>query len=129
MCDRLVKIEEQTFARLGDEIGGRFIFIASDAWRISEAIFETYGLEEVQGMQNLVFVAFQGMLKEVNWFHLFFMAGNYPLLNSRLRFVWESIFRAFTVSRAHSSSNASRTSSPAWPTSLCIKAIDGWTYL
>jgi hypothetical protein len=87
----LAKAQQETFARLGEEKGGHFVNIANDAIDISGAVLGTYRPE----IQKLVLLRFFGMLKEVRWFHLFFLAGNYALLNARLRFVWESMFRAF----------------------------------
>ena len=34
------------------------------------------------------------MLKELNWLHVLFLSGNYPIALSRLRFNWERVFRA-----------------------------------
>jgi len=44
-----------------------------------------------------MYIYFSGLFKEVHWFQLLFLAGNYPLLHRSLRFVWEMIFRAYHV--------------------------------
>ena len=44
-----------------------------------------------------MYIYFSGLFKEVYWFQLLFLAGNYPLLHRGLRFVWEMIFRAYYV--------------------------------
>jgi hypothetical protein len=44
-----------------------------------------------------MYIYFNGLFKEVYWFQLLFLAGNYPLLHRSLRFVWEMIFRAYHV--------------------------------
>ncbi len=45
--------------------------------------------------RNLVLFTLSGLFKEAGWFHSIFVAGNYPLLLSQIRFVWESMFRAY----------------------------------
>src|SRR5260370_14081154 len=91
-CARLVPIERETLEKLGEEKGGFFVSLANDWLAINSAVMEAY-----PGKQccNLVVLTFWGLFKEVCWFHSFFVAGNYPLLLSRLRFVWESLFRAY----------------------------------
>jgi len=64
-----------------------------DDWlTINSAVIATYLGEQAH---NLVLHTFLGLFKEVYWFHFFFVSGKYPLLLSRLRFVWESVFRAY----------------------------------
>jgi hypothetical protein len=90
MCGRLVEIERRTLKRLGKK-SGHFVNIANDWIDISSAILDAYPKAE---LNSFVLLTFWGLFKELCWFHFYFCAGNYPLLLSRLRFVWESVFRA-----------------------------------
>jgi len=90
-CEHLAAAEQETLAGLGEEQSNRLLNIASDSIDITGAILDAYPREE---LNNLVYLAFSGVFKEVSWFHLFFLSGHYALLNARLRFVWESIYRA-----------------------------------
>src|SRR5262245_46828385 len=92
MCARLVDVERETMSRLGEEKGGFFVNIADDWLVISGAITDVYSPAE---QCNLVFHTAWGLFKDVCWLQLLFVAGNYPLLQSRLRYVWESVFRAY----------------------------------
>jgi len=92
MCALLAPIERETLEKLGEENGSFFSCVANDWLEISSALRDTYPGEEAY---NLVFHSFLGHFKEVSWFHFFLVSGNYPLLLSRLRFVWESVFRAY----------------------------------
>ena len=92
MCRRLAPIERETLEKLGEEKGGFFIQVADDWLKIHSAVMDAYPGEKGH---NLVLHTFRGLFKEVRWFQLFFVSGNYPLLLSRLRFVWESVFRAY----------------------------------
>jgi len=92
MCRRLAPVERETLATLGEEKGGFFARVVEDWFKIDAALLEAYPGERAY---SLVLHTFRGLLKEVSWFHLFFVAGNYPLLLSRLRFVWESVFRVY----------------------------------
>jgi hypothetical protein len=91
MCDRLADIEQITVDRLGEKKGHQFVLIIDDWLAINGAIFDSYRHDE---LNNLVLLTFWGVFKELTWFHFLFVSGNYPLLKSRLRFVWESMFRA-----------------------------------
>ena len=90
-CSRLSEIERQTQESLGED-GDFFVNVANDWIEINSALIDAYPGE--QG-HTLVIHTFQGLFKEVCWFQFFFVSGNYPLLLSRLRFVWESVFRAY----------------------------------
>lgn len=92
MCTRLARIERETLEKLGEENGGFFVCVANDWLEINSALMDAYPGEK---KYNLIFHTFLGHFKEVCWFHFFFVSGNYPLLLSRLRFVWESVFRAY----------------------------------
>ena len=90
MCGHLAEIERETLKQLGEPKGGFFVNVANDCLDIIFAIQDAYS-----GQHNLVLHTALGIFKEVSWFHFFFVSGNYPLLLSRLRFVWESVFRAY----------------------------------
>jgi hypothetical protein len=91
-CARLIPIERQTIETLGEETAGFFVNAANDCVAVSAAVGKAYPGEQ---SHNLVLLTLWGLFKEACWFHSFFVAGNYPLLLSRLRFVWESLFRAY----------------------------------
>jgi hypothetical protein len=92
MCRLLAPIERETLEKLGEETGRFFLRVTDDWLKINSAVMGVYPGE--QGY-NLVLHTFLGLFKEVYWFQFFFVSGNYPLLLSRVRFVWESIFRAY----------------------------------
>src|SRR5262249_27748627 len=50
---------------------------------------------------NLVYLAAVGLMKEIHWLSMLFLAGNYPLLKGRLRFNWELIYRAHFIENYH----------------------------
>jgi hypothetical protein len=91
-CAHLVRIERETIEKLGEERAGFFACAANDCVTVSAAVTDAY-----PGQQscNLVLLTLWGLFKEAYWFHSFFVAGNYPVLLGRLRFVWESMFRAY----------------------------------
>lgn len=89
----LPKIAEETFRTLGKEQAGHFNSLANDWIEILIAIRDTYSKDELSA--SLLYIYFYGLFKEVQWFQLLFLAGNYPLLHRSLRFVWEMIFRAY----------------------------------
>lgn len=93
-CARLVPIELETIEMMGEEKAGTFAFAADDCMTVSFAVGEAL---PAGNRGDLVLLTLWGLFKEACWFHSFFVAGNYPLLLSRLRFVWESIFRAYFV--------------------------------
>jgi hypothetical protein len=86
------EVAEETTRRLGEESAGVFIYLYNDALDILGAILDCYSNEE--RLQSLVFAEFTGLLKELHWFHVLFLCGNYRLILSQLRFNWERIFRA-----------------------------------
>lgn len=91
-CALLVPIERQTLEKLGEETAGVFVCAANDCITVSGAVTAAYPGDK---NCNLVLMTLWGLFKEACWFHSFFSAGNYPILLSRLRFVWESMFRAY----------------------------------
>jgi hypothetical protein len=109
MADHLLVIEQETLVRLGEQKAGLFVNIANDAIDINGAILDAYHPDD---LHNLVFLAFQGVFKESCWFQFYFVAGQYPHLNARLRFVWESIFRAHWA-ETELASSAEAMNSPA----------------
>jgi hypothetical protein len=109
MCRRLAPIERETLEKLGEKEGGFFVWVAEDWIKINTALVGAYPGKRGY---NLVRLTFGGLLKEVCWFHFFFVAGNYPLLLSRLRFVWEAVFRAFLVENYPLRSPVPRTRRP-----------------
>jgi hypothetical protein len=89
MCETLVAVEKKTHRVLrGDS--AFFIDVYNDALDIAGAI----GDEEARSPCSLTLFTLWGLFKEIHWFHTIFLSGNYPLLNARLRFVWELMYRA-----------------------------------
>ena len=91
----LHKIAEETLHSLGKERAMYFTSLANDWIDILGSIRRTYSEDELTN--SLMYIYFSGLFKEVYWFQLLFLAGNYPLLCRSLRFVWEMIFRAYYV--------------------------------
>jgi hypothetical protein len=91
MYGHLAEIERRTAKRLGKK-ANLFLYIANDWIDIHHAILDAYPKGKCE---SFMLVTFWGLFKEIYWFHFFFSVGNYPLLLSRLRFVWESVFRAY----------------------------------
>jgi len=91
----LPEIAEETFRSLGEEQAEYFTSLANDWIDILSAILDAYSKDEL--FDSLMYIYFSGLFKEVYWFQLLFLAGNYPLLHRSLRFVWEMIFRAYYV--------------------------------
>jgi hypothetical protein len=109
MCRRLAQIEQDTVVRLGEGKGCLFLNIYIDGLAINRAILDNYPDEE---RTNLVLLTFWGLFKELSWFQFFFLAGNYPLLLSRLRHVWEPVFRAYFAESQGLIASASLGESP-----------------
>jgi hypothetical protein len=93
--EHLPKIAEQTFHSLGKEHAGYFTNLINDWIDILSAILDTYSKDDLSN--SLIYLYFNGLLKEVTWFQLFFLVGNYPLIHRSLRYVWEMLFRAHYV--------------------------------
>jgi hypothetical protein len=93
--ETLHKIAEETCRSLGEEQAMHFINLANDWIDILSAVLDTYSKDELSN--SLMYIYFNGLLKEVRWFQLLFFSSNYPLLHRNLRFVWEMIFRAYHV--------------------------------
>lgn len=93
--DRLLEIEREHVFRVGREKAFHFVELANDWIDISIAIGNTYATGDLS--QSLVHSHFLSLFKEVQWFQLHFLSGNYPLLGRSLRFVWELMFRAYYV--------------------------------
>jgi hypothetical protein len=93
--EHLTKIAEETFRTLGKEQAAHFTSLATDWIDVLDAICNTHSEDDL--LNSLMYIYFNGLFKEVQWFQLLFLAGNYPLLHRSLRFVWEMIFRAYYV--------------------------------
>jgi hypothetical protein len=93
--ETLHKIAEETCRSLSEEQAMHFVNLANDWIDILSAVLDTYSKDELSN--SLMYIHFSGLLKEVRWFQLLFLSGNYPLLHRSLRFVWEMIFRAYHV--------------------------------
>jgi hypothetical protein len=89
MSGFLADNERKTLQELGEDKGGFFALVWNDCLAIVSAIRDAYS-----GQANLVLLTCWGIFKELHWFHFLFVSGNYPLLMSRLRYVWESMARA-----------------------------------
>jgi hypothetical protein len=79
---------------LGQEKASFFVDVYNDAFEVKSAISDAY--PETEQTSLICFDLF-GLLKETHWLMVMFLAGNYPLLMSRLRFIWELIFRSLYV--------------------------------
>lgn len=93
--EHLREIAEETFRSLGKEQAGHFTRLANEWMDVLSAISNTYS--ENERLHSLMYFYLSGLFKEVSWFQLLFLAGNYPLLLRSLRFIWEMIFRACHV--------------------------------
>lgn len=93
--DHLRDIAEETIRSLGEERAAHFTLLANDWMDVLSAISGAYS--ERGRLHSLVYFYLSGLFKEVSWFQLLFLAGNYPLLHRSLRFVWEMMFRAYYV--------------------------------
>jgi hypothetical protein len=93
--ENLLKIAKETFRSLGQEQAGYFTNLSNDWLDILSVIHDTYPMDEF--INSLVYIYFSALFKEVYWFQLLFLGGNYPLLHRSIRFVWEMIFRAYHV--------------------------------
>jgi hypothetical protein len=94
--EHLAQIERKTMRVLGTRKGSFFVSIYNDALDMNSAVIDAYGKSPF----DLLFHTSWGFLKEIHWFHFLFVAGNYPLLKSRLRFIWEAMFRAYYAEKS-----------------------------
>lgn len=78
---------------LGAEKAHFFVDVYNDALNIGIALSDCYP-DKQELLTSMVYADFMGLCKEIHWLELMFLAGNYPLLLSRLRYDWEMIFRA-----------------------------------
>lgn len=92
---RLKEIEQESVLKLGREKAFHFVELANDWIDIQSAIGRTYSRDAI--VRSLVYFYFVYLFKEVQWFQLHFLSGNYPLLGRGLRFIWEMIYRAYHV--------------------------------
>jgi hypothetical protein len=108
----LQEVAAETVSVLGKEQAGSFTHLANDWMNVSLAISNTYPRDEL--LRSLVYFYLSGLSKEVYWFQLLFLSGNYALLHRSLRFVWEMIFRAHYVDTYVQGSDSA--SAPPGPT-------------
>ena len=94
-CTQLAEIESQTREQLGGA-ADHFQTMLGDCLAINLAILSLYSLSE---QLNLVYHACWGMLRELKWMHFHFLAGNYPWVKGRLRYLWEGTFRGYFVEK------------------------------
>jgi hypothetical protein len=84
----------ETIETLGDEPAWHlFANVGHDLQGVQFAVRETYPQTEL--VHSLVMFYFHAVPKDVYWFQLLLLCGNYPLLRRTLRFTWEAIFRAY----------------------------------
>jgi hypothetical protein len=89
----LIEVAEMTVEQLAEKGAWHFIEEPLSEWLcIHKALVHDYSEEELRS--NLVYWDFQTLFKEIRWYQLLFLAGNYPLLSRGLRYVWELLFRA-----------------------------------
>src|SRR5262249_9023926 len=78
----------------GQEKAIFFVDVYNDALNVKFAISDVYPEAERTSMVGLDVVT---LWKEIQWLIVMFLAGNYPLLMARLRFIWELLFRSLYV--------------------------------
>jgi len=88
------EIARQTVERLGEERASQFTLMSADGLVIA---FELLGHYKQGQLMNLVNAQLWGLQKEFKWLQVLFLAGNYPLVKSRLRYLWEAVYRAYFV--------------------------------
>jgi hypothetical protein len=94
MCKLLAPVERETLEKPGEEKSGFFMTVANDWFAINTALQAAYpGARD----HNLVVFTFWSLFKAVRWLQFLFVAGNYPLLLGHIRFVWESVYRAYVA--------------------------------
>jgi hypothetical protein len=87
------EIERETVETLGEENAHVFLSIWEDSLEFENAINQTYAQD--QTVRSLLAVRLWEFSRELLNLQVLFLCGNYSLLRSRLRFIWEMIFRAF----------------------------------
>jgi hypothetical protein len=93
--EHLPHIARETLRSLDEERAACFNSLLNDWLDVLTAIHEVYSEAELR--DSLLYLYFNGLFKEMYWFQLLFLGGNYPLLHRSLRYVWEMIFRACYV--------------------------------
>lgn len=94
LVSRVNGVARETVECLGEEQAHRFSLICSDSVVILHQILGHYSHVE---LSNLVYVQLIALPKELTWLQFLFLAGNYPLVTARLRYLWEAMFRAYFV--------------------------------
>ena len=90
----VLEIAQQTVDHFGAEKADHFMRIAGDGLKIKLEIMSGYTQQE---QTNLINHQAWGLVKELKWLEFLFLAGNYPLVKNRLRYIWEAVFRAYFV--------------------------------
>lgn len=98
------EIARETTTRLEPDRAGCFVNLGNDWIDIMGALMDNYQHDELA--QKITFLHFQGVFKEIFWLQLLFLGSNYPVAQSRLRFIWELIFHAYLADTSHRSSDA-----------------------
>lgn len=91
MCEECMAIEKQTH----DVLGPQADFFENVLFEWDDVYCAVAREMNGEHDYNLVTHTLVGLNKEIRWLHFFFLAGNYPLVMSRMRFVWENVFRAY----------------------------------
>lgn len=91
MLAELAVVEKETAEVLGPD-ARFFVEVMNDWIEVTSAVHTAY-----PNRPDLLRVTMAGLFKEVKWLNLLFASGNYPLVLARLRYVWESVFRAWFV--------------------------------
>lgn len=94
LADDVAAICRQTIEHFGHQEAEQFLLSAADGLDIKFALNAAYSPAE---LSNLITLQAWGLLKEFKWLQFLFLAGNYPLVMSRLRYVWEAVYRACYV--------------------------------
>jgi hypothetical protein len=94
----VLDVSRQTVEHFGEKQAEQFLLSAADGIAIKFA-----GCYGQAALMNLVNVQAWGMVKELKWLQLLFLAGNYPLVMSRLRYIWEAMYRSYFVEAHHDS--------------------------
>lgn len=91
---RVREVAQQTVDALGEERANQFTQMSADGLVIALEIQGHYRQEQLTSLVN---AQLWGLLKELKWLQVLFLAGNYPLVKGRLRYLWEAMYRAYFV--------------------------------
>ena len=104
MCKHLAECERETIAKLGEEKASFFVRVWEDSMTIGDPIIKADSQRP-----TLMSGTFLGLPYEISWLQFLFACGNYSLMFSRLRHVWESVARAYFME------NYSEFGDAKWP--------------